>query len=166
MLAVSGGCFHPREGQVALNDILRHHQFTGDLSDHHITTLVSMAAEVTFEEDELVLLDGQCSKNLYLVLEGSVSVELHTQRFTVSVQALGVGQAFGWSSLLEDQDTLFQVRARERTTALRLDGATLKQACRAEPGLGYEILHRALKLVAGRVRATEERFAEMCGVRV
>ena len=151
---------------MTLNDILRHHRFTRDLSDHHIAALASMASEVTFAEDELVLVDGQCSKSLYLVFEGSVSVELHTQRFTVSVQALNAGDAFGWSSLLDDQDTLFQVRAREHTTALRLDGAALNQACRADPALGYEILHRALKLVAGRVQATEERFAEMCGVKV
>src|ERR1700688_320432 len=122
-------CFHAREGQVTLDDMLRQHRFTRELSEQHLATLASMASEVTFVEDELVLVDGQCSKSLYLVLDGSVSVELHTQRFTVSVQALSAGQAFGWSSLLEDQDTLFQVRAREKTTALRLDGATLKQAC-------------------------------------
>jgi CRP/FNR family cyclic AMP-dependent transcriptional regulator len=159
-------CFHPREGYVALSDALRHHRFTGDLADHHIATLASIAAEVTFAEDELVLLNGQCSRSLYLVTDGSVSVELHTATFTVAIQALGVGQAFGWSSLLEDQDTLFRVRARQRTAALRLDGATLKQACRSDPVLGYEILQRALKLVAGRVQATEEKFAEMCGVRM
>jgi CRP-like cAMP-binding protein len=151
---------------VALNHILRHHRFTRELSDRQIETLASMASQVSFAEDELVLVDGQCSKNLYLVLDGSVSVELHTQRFTVSVQALEAGQAFGWSSLLDDQDTLFQVRARERTTVLRLDGATLNEACRSDTTLGYEILHRALKLVAGRVQATEERFAEMCGVKL
>jgi len=151
---------------VALEDCLRQHRFTRDLSDTQIARLASMAAEVTFDEDNVVLVDGQCSRNLYLVLEGSVSVELHTQRFTVAVQALGAGQAFGWSSLLDDQDTLFQVRARERTVALRLDGAALNQACSEDPRLGYEILRRALKLVAGRVQATEERFAEMCGVRV
>ena len=87
-------CFHPREGQVALDDILRHHRFTRDLSDDHIATLALMASEVTLGEDELVLVDGQRSKSLYLLLDGSVSVELHTQRFTVSVQTLGAGQAF------------------------------------------------------------------------
>ena len=152
--------------QPALEGVLQQHRFTRDLSARHIALLASMASEATLDEDELVLVDGQCSKNLYLVVDGSVSVELHTQRFTVSIQALGAGKAFGWSSLLEDQDTLFQVRARERTTVLRLDGAALSHACRTDPALGYEILHRALKLVAGRVKATEERFAEMCGVRV
>jgi hypothetical protein len=68
--------------------------------------------------------------------------------------------------LLDDQETLFQVRAREYTTALRLDGATLQAACRRDTLLGVEVLQRALEVVAGRVRATEIRFAEMCGVRV
>jgi CRP-like cAMP-binding protein len=82
------------------------------------------------------------------------------------VQSLGPGTVFGWSALLDRQDTLFQVRAREGTTALQIDGAALKACCFADPALGTELLHRALYVVAGRVKATELRFAEMCGVRV
>jgi hypothetical protein len=40
----------------------------------------------------------------------------------------------------------------------------LAQLRRTDPDLGAEILLRILGVVAGRVRATEERFAEMCGV--
>jgi CRP-like cAMP-binding protein len=121
---------------------------------------------VTFEENDVVLVDGERSRNFFLVLAGSVSVELRTATYAVEVQALGPGQVFGWSALLDDHDTLFQVRAREHTTALRLDGADLKAACHRDTLLGTEILGRALAVVAGRVRATEIRFAEMCGVRV
>jgi CRP-like cAMP-binding protein len=71
---------------------------------------------------------------------------------------------FGWSALLDHQDTLFQVRAREPMTTLCLQGPDLAQLCRTDPELGTEILTRTLRLVAGRVKATEERFAEMCGV--
>jgi CRP-like cAMP-binding protein len=91
---------------------------------------------------------------------------LRTPRYAVAVQALGPGNAFGWSALLEDQDTLFQVRARERTTALQIDGATLKAYCMSDPELGAEFFHRILHVVAGRVKATELRFAEMCGIKV
>jgi CRP-like cAMP-binding protein len=73
---------------------------------------------------------------------------------------------FGWSALLDDQDTLFQVRARERTTALKLDGARLAALCKKDTALGAEILRRTLRVVAGRVKATELRFAEMCGLKV
>lgn len=151
---------------MTLIPILRNHAFTRGLGDAQIVTLASMASEVTFEDNEVVLVDGERSRNCFLLLTGSVSVELRTPRYVVVVEALGPGQMFGWSALLEDHDTLFQVRAREHTTALRLDGTDLKAACHRDTLLGTEVLQRALAVVAGRVRATEIRFAEMCGVRV
>jgi len=151
---------------MTLNHVLQNHAFTRGLGDEQIATLASIASEVIFEDNQVVLVDGERSRAFYLVLTGSVSVELRTASYVVSVQALGEGQAFGWSALLEDHDTLFQVRAREQTTALRLDGQDLKAACQRDRLLGSEVLQRALAVVAGRVRATELRFAEMCGVRV
>jgi len=82
------------------------------------------------------------------------------------VLAVGPGQAFGWSALLDHQDTVFQVRAREETAALRFAGADLTEACRSDGELGVEILLRTLQVAAGRIEATEARFAEICGVRI
>jgi CRP-like cAMP-binding protein len=146
--------------------VLRDHAFTQGLPDAQINRLAGIASRVSFEEDEIVLVDGARSKSFYLVLTGSVVVELRTPQCVMMVQALGPGNAFGWSALLDDQDTLFQVRAREPTTALRMDGATLKASCMSDPVLGAQFFHRILRLVAGRVKATEVRFAEMCGVKV
>jgi len=82
------------------------------------------------------------------------------------VESPGPGEAFGWSALLDPQDTLFQVRAREQTWALATDGAALESLCRTDPERGVEILERTLRLVAGRVKASGIRFAEMCGMRI
>ncbi|HEY2016617.1 MAG TPA: cyclic nucleotide-binding domain-containing protein [Bryobacteraceae bacterium] len=145
---------------------LRNHEFLRGVPEPHILSLSPLASEVTFEDNEVILVEGERSSMFYLLLTGSVAVELRTPRYVICVDALGPGQAFGWSALLDHQDTLFQVRARERTTVLRLDGAALQSKCRAEPELGIEILHRALRLVAGRVKSTEIRFAQMCGIKV
>lgn len=151
---------------MTLEDTLRNHAFVRGLADRHVAKLASLATEFTFEENEVILMDRQQSRNFYLVTSGSVSIELHSPIFTVSVLAVGPGQAFGWSALLEHQETVFQVRARERTTALRLAGPDLTQACREDGELGVEILLRTLQVAAGRIQATEARFAEMCGVRI
>jgi CRP-like cAMP-binding protein len=145
---------------------LRSHAFLQGLSEAQLRSLLALTDEVTFEENQVILVEGQRSSSFYLVISGSVAVELRTPRYAVCVEALGPGKAFGWSALLDDQDTLFQVRARERTTTLRFDGAALQSKCQVEPELGTEILQRTLRVVAGRVKATETRFAEMCGVRV
>ena len=146
--------------------LLRDHAFTRGLTQPQIAGLAALAHAVTFEENDLILVDGQRSKSFYLLVSGSVSIELNTAHYVVSLQSLGRDQAFGWSALLDDQDTLFQVRARERTRALQFEGARLKALCRSDPALGIEILQRVLLLAAGRLKATETRFAEMCGVKV
>ena len=151
---------------LSVSDALRRHEFLAGLSPEQIAALGPLAAETQFEENEEILADRHRSAYFYLLVSGSVSIELRTPRYAVAVQSLSGGAAFGWSALLDDQDTLFQVRARERTVALRFDGHRLKLKLREDPALGIEILSRLLRLVAGRVRATELRFAEMCGVRV
>lgn len=151
---------------MAPQDALMSHAFTKGLTAAQIESLAAIAREVTFEENQVVLVDGQRSTSFYLLLSGSVAVELRTQRYAVCVQSLGAGTVFGWSSLLDRQDTLFQVRVRERTTALELNGTRLKECCFRDHSLGAELFHRILYVVAGRVKATELRFAEMCGVKV
>lgn len=163
--ADGGASKTPQVGDKTLLAVLRAHAFTSGLSDSQVDALAALAAPATFEENEVVLESGERSTSFYLLVDGSVAVELRTPRFAVCVQAVGPGQVFGWSALLDHQDTVFQVRARERSTALRLDGAKLAAAFQADPGLGMEVLRRTLQVVAGRVKATEVRFAEMCGVK-
>jgi len=151
---------------MALGHTLRNHTFTDGFSDTRILRLASMATEVTFATDEVIIESGQRSEFFYLISEGSAAVELRAPLFAVCVQALGPNQVCGWSSLLDDQNTLFQVRAREQVKALRFDGARLAELCRFDAELGHEFYRRTLKTVFGRVKATEEKFAEMCGMKV
>lgn len=136
------------------------------LKADQLDSLAAQAVPVRFEENEIVLVEGERSAAFYLLVSGSAAIELRTPNYAVCVQELGPGSVFGWSSLLDEQDTLFQVRARERVMALRIEGQKLKALCRTDPDLGSELLRRTLAVVAGRVKATELRFAEMCGVRI
>jgi CRP-like cAMP-binding protein len=157
-----------KEGQLTLTPAatLQNHEFVHGLSERQLECLAAHVMPVEFEDNEIILEDGQHSSSFYLLVSGSVAIELRASRYAVCVQALGPGQVFGWSALLDHQDTLFQVRARERTYALRIDGSVLQRLCREDPQLGTEMMNRILQVVAGRVKATELRFAEMCGVRI
>jgi len=103
-----------------------------------LSNLASLASSAEFKEDELILIAGQHSEHLFLLLSGSV-VEVPTPFYVVCVQALRPGDAFSWSSLLNQQDTLFQVRAREKSTAIRWKGAALLAACQEDSAFGMEL---------------------------
>jgi len=151
---------------LTLESMLRDHAFVQGLTAEQVKRLASIASKVSFEENEIIFADRQHSSAFYFLISGSVAIELRAARFALCVQALGPGNVFGWSALLDRQDTLFQVRSRERTIALRIDGETLKALCREDTELGTDLMQRTLHVVASRVKATEERFAEMCGIRV
>jgi CRP-like cAMP-binding protein len=117
-----------------------------------------------FEPDEVVLPVGGRSEHFYLLTSGSVGVDAVTKYYKVRVQALGPGDAFGWSSLLDGCDTFFEVRACEHCSALRFHGDTLTALCRRDPDFGVEFLRGVLRTVAGRVLGAEMKLAEFCGV--
>lgn len=102
-----------RPGHMTLYRILQNHAFTKGLEERQLDALARLATEIIFEENELILMEGQRSQSFYLVTDGSVAVELRTPAYAVCIQALAPGQVFGWSALLQDHDTLFQVRARD-----------------------------------------------------
>ena len=150
---------------MTLTETARDHNFFAGLTDAQATKLFSIADEVAFEENELILKARQQSKFFYLLLSGSVCVEVNAKLYTVCIQSLGPGEAFGWSALLDHHDTLFQVRSREKSRALCLDGETLCALLKKEPELAAELYRRTLNLVAGRVQATEARLGELVGIR-
>ena len=151
---------------MTLSETLKAHAFTSGLSDSQVAKLAELSHEVSFREDEIILVAGQQSKHFYLLLKGSVCIEVGARSYVVWVQILNPGDAFGWSALLDHHDTLFQVRAREASRALCLDGERLSAALYADSELAAELFRRTLTLVAGRVQATEGRLAEMCGVKI
>ena len=47
----------------------------------------SIATQVTFEENELILVNGERSRSFYLLSSGSVVVELRGAQYVIAVQA-------------------------------------------------------------------------------
>src|SRR5579885_635288 len=140
-----------------LTHALHAQPFLSGLTEPQIKTLALNAQYVEFPEQELIIAASHPSQYFYLLLSGSVSIELNRAYFIVRIQHVGAGKAFGWSALLDDHDTLFDVRARERCTALRFENKRLMTILRDDPVLAAELLKRTLNLAAERMLATEKR---------
>ena len=147
----------------SIRSLLRTHSFTAELSDAQITELASIAGVVHFAPGEFALRAGEPAGGLYLIVTGTATVEMSLSACTAGVQYLGTGDVFGWSSVLGNAESLFQVRAANSLLTVRLDGAQLLHICRSDHELGVAVLHRLLAVVAGRVRASEEQFARLLG---
>ena len=76
---------------MPLEQVLRDHAFTQGLTEAQIQVLAGVARPVMFDENELILVDGQRSRSFYLLSSGSVVVELRTEQYVIAVQSLGPG---------------------------------------------------------------------------
>jgi CRP-like cAMP-binding protein len=133
-----------------------------NLSVEYASKLLRRAERLTFEADDVILRTGEKLEQFYVLLEGTVAVEMIRPAFSLRIQVLGPGEGFGWSALISGSDTMFQVRAREDCTVACIGRKTLKALCEAEPEFGVRFLFSVLHLVARRIHATEERLYEFC----
>src|SRR5712692_504195 len=75
-------------------EALRRQSFTHGLNADQLTKLATLAAEVPFQEDQIIFRAGERSDHLYLLVSGYVCVEIRTPVYSICVQALGPGAAF------------------------------------------------------------------------
>jgi CRP-like cAMP-binding protein len=148
--------------QTDMLAVLRSHPFTQGLGESQLEGLAEMAEVVDIEPELPLFGSGERSQYFYLLLSGTVFLELQTAGYTVRIQQLGSGEAFGWSALVDEPYRTFQVRALQAGRAVRLPGDRLVRACEADDRLGSLLFRRLAEMVAQRLRATEVRFAEFC----
>jgi CRP-like cAMP-binding protein len=145
-------------------DVLNRLPIFSGLTPTQAANLASIAEEVRFEQDQVILKAGDPSEYLYTLTSGCVRVEVRAKAFTYCVQELGEGEVFGWSALLGHHDTLFQVRARDASRALRLRADELSTIFRGDPALEATLLRQSLRVAADRIEATETKLGELFGL--
>jgi CRP-like cAMP-binding protein len=128
-----------------------------------LDALAALAGLEEIAPDQQIFGSGERSRYFYLLLSGTAFLELQTPVYRVTIQELSGGEAFGWSALVEGPYRAFQVRARAACRVIRIPGDRLLAACEADDRLGALVFRRLADIIAGRLRATELRFAEFCG---
>lgn len=124
--------------------------------------LAALAKEVHFKRDRLVFREGENHGRFYLILDGSVVLEITAGGHPMSLQTLNGGDAMGWSSLVESEGGAhFQARAVSPVRALVFDGPLLRGACESDPAFGYRMMKALLTLVTERLDASRMQLVDM-----
>ena len=141
--------------------VLQRHPFVAEFEPRHVATLAGLAKRVAFEKNEIVFREGDEAPDFYLIVSGMVSLEMAAVDHTFRVQTVQEGQEFGWSAVLMGSGKFFQARALEHVDTLALNGASLLDACRADPLFGFVFMQRLLGGVAERLQATRLQLVDM-----
>lgn len=142
--------------QSALRDELSRHSFSRGLTDDQLDRLCEIASEVRVRAGSFVLREGGAADALYLVLEGTVVLEVHVaRRAPVQVETVGSDDILGLHWLFPPRRWVLDARARDDVRLLKLDAEGLRARLEADPVFGYAVSQRLLREVyerLGRVR--------------
>ncbi len=147
--------------QSEIARLLSQQDFFADLSEEHINWLAGQAEETRFDADQLVARQGERADRFFLLLEGSLGVEIPAIAGPkLEVTQLGPDQIFGWSWLIRPFKWHFNARALEPTRALDFDGKAILEHCEEDPEFGYALLKMFSYLMATRLESAQRKMMD------
>lgn len=144
-----------------LHTILKHPEFTRG----------KCWEKTTFEPGEIILHEGDDSRDLYLIISGVVRVNMSVdvspeKRLESGLMEMTHGDTFGELNLFGIADRIASVVAMSTTKLIRIDGAALTAFMDRYPEFGYPVLKEYLIKHAEMLRIARERIGSLYAERL
>lgn len=145
----------------SLTDLIGRQPFFKGLDARHVRLLAESAMEMKFESGQSILQEGSPANRFYLILEGRVQLESEVKEHgVIPIRTLGPGDDLGWSWLFPPYYLHFSARALEPTRTIFFYGTRLREQCKQDHELGYQLMTRVAEVVIQNLTATQQRLME------
>ena len=130
--------------------------FFNELSDRQLKTVSSILFERKYEPEELIFEEGQPGAALFLILDGTVAVEMRRKNQTTTLAILERGAFFGEMALLDEAPRSANARSLEQTYTLALYRNDLDHLIQRDPQTACQIYRALAHVVGDRLRSTNQ----------
>jgi len=147
-----------------LDEVLAEVPFFEDLPEDEIALIAGCARNVHIDAGEMILRQGDAADTFFVVRHGTVAVgNFVPPRGELVIETLEAGDLLGWSWLFPPYRSHFDARALSTVRATQFDGACLRDKCRADPALGYDLMSRFAQVLIERLQWTRLRLLDIYG---
>lgn len=138
-----------------LYELINRMQFLSGLADDHRRKLVEISEIVDFPKGTEIFPEGSKTNRLYLLVTGRVELCMTVpSRGCLPILTLESGDLLGWSAALGDKEMSAAAVALLETQAIAIQADKLRELCRGDHDIGYEIMHRVALSLSRRLVAT------------
>ena len=119
--------------------------------------------EKTFETGELVFTQGGLAENLYILLDGEVTLGVKA-RGEVDITASSVGkkgETFGLSSLIKPYRNNVSATCTKKSRVLSINGEVLRKLMKQNRKVGMEIMERVAETYYSRLNNTRAMITNL-----
>jgi CRP/FNR family transcriptional regulator, cyclic AMP receptor protein len=147
-----------------LPEQLRQFQFLQDIEDEHLRHLAAIARLVEFPANKVLYREGQVVSNVYLILSGSVSIEICAAGIGCRrIMTVSAGDLLGISPAVGQSRSTGTVRTLAATRAIELNASQVLTLCEHNPRFGYEFMRQVAVAISQRLGATRLQPLDVFG---
>ncbi len=155
---------------AAIAKALRESSLLGDLGDEERVRIARFCREMIFEAGDLLFREGDPAEKLYIVLQGTVAIEVgllgRQRRRCASIAAVRCGDSAGWSAGIGSKTYLASAYAVEKTSAIAIDGKAFQLLYADNPSSGLLVMGKLVDLARSRLSRTTGMLATMLSTAV
>jgi small-conductance mechanosensitive channel/CRP-like cAMP-binding protein len=129
----------PEEVFTTISDRLNRVSIFAPLSDEDIEKLANSSTSRIYAPGEAIVRQGQEGNSMFVVIHGSVKVQIPEHDYQKTINTLGENDFFGEMSLLTGEPRTANVVAVTESEVLRIDRSGLKPIFDANPSLAESI---------------------------
>lgn len=146
---------------VGIED-LRKINFMTDLQDDVLEKVIAVAQIETFDEEAILIRQGQDLHLIYMVVSGNVFLNCRAASGgSLTLDAVGSGQTFGLSSLLENSPSTYTAICAEESTVITISSAQLIQVFESDYASGFMFMQEVVEKFKDRMGRYTQQFMEV-----
>lgn len=140
---------------------LQSHGTFRQMSEKLIQKLADAGRVLQFKQGEQLFRQDQPANHFYIVIDGQISVQIPAiYGPPLVVQTLGEADVLGWSWLIPPYRWAFEANSECETQVIEFDGESIREACDADPELGYQLMKCFAGLMSERLHEARLKMME------
>jgi CRP-like cAMP-binding protein len=145
--------------QAKLNRLVAAHPFLTGLKPQACEFFCGCASLRRFDKGQKIFQEGGKADHFYLIESGQVVLEVFAPgRGMLTIQAIGPGEALGWSWLFPLYQWHLSATAIKPTKAIAFAAERLRENARQNQEFCYELVVRLARVLAGRLDDVRTRL--------
>jgi CRP/FNR family cyclic AMP-dependent transcriptional regulator len=142
-----------RRRQMSIVEALGKAQLFTDLSQEELERIAAVSEQRRHHRGDTILNEGETSRELFIIIQGSVGISLRTAEATTPVINLGTGQVFGEMTLVDRGARSATARALEDPTVLHvIPHKDFLRLCEEDNHIGFIVMRNLAAEMSLRLR--------------
>ena len=140
-------------------DVLKRIQIFDGLSNRELRNFARISYQRTYAENETIVIEGQDSAGMYVILDGTVKVTRKVEDgTTITLKTLEDGTFFGDVGLLDNAPRTATVTAIRSSRIIGFFRPELLTLIESDPKLASKVIFVLAKVLASRLRFTNQEL--------